>query len=118
MFPVGSGVRRWDYERREPDADRMAGFSGGLSTNEETITALKAMVPMWFSPLRRAGITIRWRRKTSADICRAISSTEKILLRAASAAGRALGQAGKGVPPMRFAELLAGSELMRRYVQK
>ncbi|HAY4007445.1 TPA: nucleotidyltransferase domain-containing protein [Escherichia coli] len=45
--------------------------------DEETITAFKAMVPMWFSPLR----AVRWV------------------------------EAGKGVPPMRFAELLAGSEL-------
>lgn len=45
--------------------------------DEETITAFKAMVPMWFSPL----LAVRWV------------------------------EAGKGVPPMRFAELLAGSEL-------
>ncbi|MEK9034563.1 nucleotidyltransferase domain-containing protein [Escherichia coli] len=48
--------------------------------DEETITALKAMVPMWFSPLRPL-LAVRWV------------------------------EAGKGVPPMRFAELLAGSEL-------
>ncbi|WP_097490275.1 nucleotidyltransferase domain-containing protein [Escherichia coli] len=48
--------------------------------DEETITALKAMVPKWFSPLRPL-LAVRWV------------------------------EAGKGVPPMRFAELLAGSEL-------
>ena len=80
--------------------------------DEETITAFKAMVPMWFSPLRA-----RWhyysmaQKKLPRIFAGRRSSTEKILLRAASAAGRALVEAGKGVPPMRFAELLAGSEL-------
>ncbi len=63
--------------------------------DEETITAFKAMVPMWFSPLRA-----RWhyysmaQKKLPRIFAGRRSSTEKILLRAASAAGRALGRSG------------------------
>jgi predicted nucleotidyltransferase len=86
---------------------------------DETVVAeLRALIPAWFSPLRARWHYYSMARKTSVDIYRGNGSAEKVLLCSATFAGGAVGRSGKGVPPMRFAELLAGSELVRRYVRK
>ncbi len=76
--------------------------------DEETITALKAWCQVVFS----AGA--RWHYYSMAGKTFGLftrgSAAEKILLRAASAVMRWV-EAGKGVPPMRFAELLAGRNI-------
>jgi hypothetical protein len=58
-----------------------------------------------------AGITTRWPEKLPWIFAGRNGSAEKVLLCSATFAGGAVGRSGKGVPPMRFAELLAGSEL-------
>ncbi|HAW2788323.1 TPA: nucleotidyltransferase domain-containing protein [Escherichia coli] len=80
--------------------------------DEETITALKAMVLMWFSPLRA-----RWHYYSMAQKnFRGYLQGDEVRLKKYFYVLRPLlavrwVEAGKGVPPMRFAELLAGSEL-------
>lgn len=79
---------------------------------DETVVAeLRALIPAWFSPLRARWHYYSMARKTSVDIYRGNGSVEKYfyVLRPLLAARWV--EAGKGVPPMRFAELLAGSEL-------
>ena len=80
--------------------------------DEETITAFKAMVPMWFSPLRA-----RWHYYSMAQKnFPGYLQGDEVRLKKYFYVLRPLlavrwVEAGKGVPPMRFAELLAGSEL-------
>lgn len=80
--------------------------------DEETITALKAMVPKWFSPLRA-----RWHYYSMAQKnFRGYLQADEVRLKKYFYVLRPLlavrwVEAGKGVPPMCFAELLAGSEL-------
>lgn len=63
--------------------------------DEETITALKAMVPMWFSPLRARWHYYSMAQKNFRGYLQGDEVRLKNTLRAASAAGRALGRSGK-----------------------
>ncbi|MCV5434156.1 nucleotidyltransferase domain-containing protein, partial [Escherichia coli] len=75
--------------------------------DEETITAFKAMVPMWFSPLRA-----RWHYYSMAQKnFPGYLQGDEVRLKKYFYVLRPLlavrwVEAGKGVPPMRFAELL------------
>ncbi|EJC6255995.1 nucleotidyltransferase domain-containing protein [Klebsiella aerogenes] len=77
-----------------------------------TVAALKALVPQWFSPLRA-----RWHYYSMArKNFRGYLQGEQVRLKKYFYVLRPLlavrwVEAGKGVPPMRFSELLAGSEL-------
>nr|BES07148.1 nucleotidyltransferase domain-containing protein [Escherichia fergusonii] len=80
--------------------------------DEETITPLKAMVPKWFSPLRARWHYYSMARKNfrgylQGDVVRL--KKYFYVLRPLLAVRWV--EAGKGVPPMRFAELLTGTEL-------
>ncbi|MDU1436451.1 MAG: nucleotidyltransferase domain-containing protein [Citrobacter freundii] len=80
--------------------------------DEVTVSALKALVPKWFSPLRA-----RWHYYSMArKNFRGYLQGDDVRLKKYFYVIRPLlavrwVEAGKGVPPMRFAELLAGSEL-------
>lgn len=77
-----------------------------------TISALKTLVPQWFSPVRA-----RWHYYSMArKNFRGYLQGDDVRLKKYFYVLRPLlavrwVEAGKGVPPMRFAELLAGSEL-------
>ncbi|EMF0892061.1 nucleotidyltransferase domain-containing protein [Enterobacter roggenkampii] len=80
---------------------------------DETVVAeLRALIPAWFSPLRA-----RWHYYSMAQKnFRGYLQGETVRLKKYFYVLRPLlaarwVEAGKGVPPMRFAELLAGSEL-------
>lgn len=80
---------------------------------DETVVAeLRALIPAWFSPLRA-----RWHYYSMArKNFRGYLQEETVRLKKYFYVLRPLlaarwVEAGKGVPPMRFAELLAGSEL-------
>lgn len=62
--------------------------------DEETITAFKAMVPMWFSPLRARWHYYSMAQKNFPGYLQGDEVRLKNTLRAASAAGRALGRSG------------------------
>ncbi|NDO82440.1 nucleotidyltransferase [Citrobacter sp. NCU1] len=80
--------------------------------DDATVIALKAMIPQWFSPIRA-----RWHYYSMAQKnFRGYLQGEEVRLKKYFYVLRPLLaarwiEAGKGVPPMRFAELLAGSEL-------
>ncbi|MSG11422.1 nucleotidyltransferase, partial [Escherichia coli] len=80
--------------------------------DDATVSALKAMIPQWFSPLRA-----RWHYYSMArKNFRGYLQGETVRLKKYFYVLRPLlavrwVEAGKGVPPMRFAELLAGSDL-------
>lgn len=80
--------------------------------DEVTVSALKALVPKWFSPLRA-----RWHYYSMArKNFRGYLQGDDVRLKKYFYVIRPLlavrwVEAGKGVPPMRFADLLAGSEL-------
>lgn len=59
--------------------------------DDVTVSALKAMIPQWFSPLRARWHYYSMARKTFAAICRRRGTVEKVLLRLAATAGGALG---------------------------
>lgn len=80
--------------------------------DEATIDALKALIPKWFSPLRARWHYYSMARKNFRDYLQ----REEVRLKKYFYVLRPLlavrwVEAGKGVPPMRFADLLAGSEL-------
>lgn len=80
--------------------------------DEATIDALKALIPKWFSPLRARWHYYSMARKNFRDYLQREEVRLKkyfYVLRPLLAARWV--EAGKGVPPMRFADLLAGSEL-------
>ena len=80
--------------------------------NDAVITQLRAQVPAWFSPVRA-----RWHYYSMAKKnFRGYLQGEEVRLKKYFYVLRPLlavrwVEEGKGVPPMRFAELLAGSEL-------
>ncbi|NIG46223.1 nucleotidyltransferase domain-containing protein [Enterobacter sp. Acro-832] len=80
---------------------------------DETVVAeLRALIPAWFSPLRARWHYYSMARKNFRGYL--LGETVRLkkyfyVLRPLLAARWV--EAGKGVPPMRFAELLAGSEL-------
>ncbi|MDM2831644.1 nucleotidyltransferase domain-containing protein [Citrobacter sp. Cpo085] len=80
--------------------------------DEVTVSALKALVPKWFSPLRA-----RWHYYSMArKNFRGYLQGDDVRLKKYFYVIRPLlavrwVEEGKGVPPMRFADLLAGSEL-------
>lgn len=80
--------------------------------DEATIDALKALVPKWFSPLRARWHYYSMARKNFRGYLQGGEVRLKkyfYVLRPLLAVRWV--EAGKGVPPMRFADLLAGSEL-------
>lgn len=80
--------------------------------NEDAISALKTLVPQWFSPLRARWHYYSMARKNFRGYLQGDSVRLKkyfYVLRPLLAVRWV--EAGKGVPPMRFAELLAGSDL-------
>ena len=80
--------------------------------DEATIDALKALVPKWFSPLRARWHYYSMARKNFRGYLQGGEVRLKkyfYVLRPLLAVHWV--EAGKGVPPMRFADLLAGSEL-------
>ena len=80
---------------------------------DETVVAeLRALIPAWFSPLRARWHYYSMARKNFRGYLQGETVRLKkyfYVLRPLLAARWV--EAGKGVPPMRFAELLAGSEL-------
>lgn len=78
--------------------------------DDVTVSALKAMIPQWFSPLRARWHYYSMARKTFAAICRRRGAVEKYFYVLRPLLAVRWVEAGKGVPPMRFAELLAGSD--------
>lgn len=80
---------------------------------DETVLAeLRALIPAWFSPLRARWHYFSMARKNFRTYLQGETVRLKkyfYVLRPLLAAQWV--EAGKGVPPMRFAELLAGSEL-------
>ena len=80
---------------------------------DETVLAeLRALIPAWFSPLRARWHYFSMARKNFRGYLQGETVRLKkyfYVLRPLLAARWV--EAGKGVPPMRFAELLAGSEL-------
>lgn len=80
--------------------------------DDATVQALKKLIPHWFSPLRA-----RWHYYSMArKNFRGYLQGERVRLKKYFYVLRPLlavrwVEAGKGVPPMRFDELLAGSEL-------
>lgn len=80
--------------------------------NDEVLAELRALVPAWFSPLRA-----RWHYYSMArKNFRGYLQEEEVRLKKYFYVLRPLlavrwVEAGKGVPPMRFADLLAGSAL-------
>lgn len=80
---------------------------------DETVLAeLRALIPAWFSPLRARWHYYSMARKNFRGYLQGETVRLKkyfYVLRPLLAARWV--EAGKGVPPMRFAELLAGSEL-------
>ena len=80
---------------------------------DETVVAeLRALIPAWFSPLRARWHYYSMARKNFHEYLQGETVRLKkyfYVLRPLLAARWV--EAGKGVPPMRFAELLAGSEL-------
>lgn len=80
--------------------------------NDAVLAALRAQVPVWFSPVRA-----RWHYYSMArKNFRGYLQGDEVRLKKYFYVLRPLlavrwVEAGKGVPPMRFAELLAGSEL-------
>lgn len=79
--------------------------------DEETITALKAMVPKWFSPLRARWHYYSMARKNFRGYLQGDEVRLKNTFTCCVRCLPCVGLKREGVPPMRFAELLAGSEL-------
>lgn len=63
--------------------------------DDATVSALKALVPKWFSPVRARWHYYSMARKNFRGYLQGDEVRLKILLRAASVAGRALGRSGK-----------------------
>ena len=80
--------------------------------DDATVKALKKLIPHWFSPVRARWHYYSMARKNFRGYLQGETVRLKkyfYVLRPLLAARWV--EAGKGVPPMRFAELLAGSEL-------